>query len=243
MKDESLDAFHRGRILIRQKKRGYRFSLDAPLLADFIRPRASDELLELGTGSGVIALLLSARRFAHLTAVEIQASLAGLARRNVRLNGLGDRISVLRADLRRFRPGRRFDIVFSNPPYIPKSTGFLSAEPEKSVAKHELKCDIQSVMRAASELLKPGGRACFVFPARRAEDFARAAEAAGLAVRRRRFVHPRSGEPANLFLAECRFGRGPLRELPRLILRDAEGKDTPEARAIFEGRVRGPARP
>jgi tRNA1Val (adenine37-N6)-methyltransferase len=242
-KGESLDAFYRGRIHVLQKKRGYRFSLDAPLLADFIRPRPADELLELGTGSGIIALLLGGRRFAHLTALEIQAPLAGLARRNVRLNGFGDRISVLRADLRSFRPGRRFDIVFSNPPYIPESTGFLSADPEKAVAKHEIKCDIHDVMRATNELLKPGGRACFVFPARRTDDFARAAAAAGLAVRRRRFVHPRPGEPASLFLAECRFGRGPLRELPPLVLRDAAGKDTPEARVVFEGRARGPARP
>ena len=239
--DESLDAFYRGRILVLQKRHGYRFSLDAPLLADFIRPRASDELLELGTGSGIIALLLGVRRFAHITAVEIQPVLAGLARRNVRLNGLEDRISVVRADLRRYRPGRRFDIVFSNPPYIPQSTGFLSAEPEKSIAKHEIKCDILSVMRAVSGLLKPGGRAFFVFPARRAEDFAHAAAAADLAVRRRRFVHSRPGEPANLFLAECRFGRGPVRELPPLVLRDAAGEDSPEARRIFEGRARGPA--
>lgn len=239
--DESLDAFYRGRVLVLQKKRGYRFSLDAPLLADFIRLRASDELLELGTGSGIIALLLGVRRFARLTAVEIQPSLAGLARRNVRLNGLEDRISVVRADLRRFRPGRKFDVVLSNPPYIPQSTGFLSAEPEKAVAKHEIKCDILGVMQAASGLLKPNGRACFVFPARRAEDFGRAAAAAGLAVRRRRFVHPRPGEPASLFLAECRFGRGPLRELPPLVLRDEAGKDTPDARAVYEGRARGPA--
>ena len=242
-KDESLDAFYRGRILILQKKRGYRFSLDAPLLADFIRPRAGDELLELGTGSGVIALLLSVRRFGRLTALEIQPALAGLAWRNVRLNGLADRISVVRADLRRFRPGPRFDVVFSNPPYIAQSTGFLSADPEKAIAKHEIKCDILGVMRAASELLKPDGRACFVFPARRAEDFGRAAEAAGLAVRRRRFVLARPGDSANLFLAECRFRRGPLRELPPLFLRDAAGKDTPEARAIYEGRDRGPAFP
>ena len=122
-------------MLVLQKKRGYRFSLDAPLLADFIRPRAGDELLELGTGSGIIALLLAGRPFARLTAVEIQPALAGLARRNVRLNGLADRITVVRADLRRYRPGRKFDVVFSNPPYIQKSTGFLSADARESRCK------------------------------------------------------------------------------------------------------------
>lgn len=238
---ETLDTFYRGRVLILQKKRGYRFSLDAPLLADFIRTRPQDVILELGTGSGVVALLLRARRFARLTALEIQPSLAGLARRNVALNGLGKRIAVVRGDLRRYRPGRRFDVVFSNPPYIRKSTGFLSPTAEKSVAKHEITCDILDVMRATSECLKPDGRAYFVFPARRAKDFSAAAEAAGLALRRRRFVIPRPGESPNLFLAECRFKRGPRRELAPLVLRDGRGRDTAEACLIFEGRIRGPA--
>jgi tRNA1Val (adenine37-N6)-methyltransferase len=239
--EETLDTFYRGSVRIIQKKSGYRFALDAPLLADFIKTRPGDELLELGTGSGIIALLLGARRFAHLIALEIQPSLVTLARRNVRLNGLADRVSVLRADLRRYRPSRRFDIVFSNPPYIRKATGFLSAAAEKSVAKHEIKCDILEVMRATSELLKPAGRAYFVYPARREGDFGKAAEAAGLAVRRRRFVLPRAGAPAILFLAECRFGRGPRRELRPLVLRDARGGDTNDAARIFEGRSRGPA--
>ena len=100
--DESLDAFYRGRILILQKKNGFRFSLDAPLLADFIRTEAEDELLELGTGCGVVALLLSIKPFRSLTALEIQDSLFDLAFRNVRLNHLDERIRVLRADLREY---------------------------------------------------------------------------------------------------------------------------------------------
>jgi tRNA1Val (adenine37-N6)-methyltransferase len=84
------DAFYKGRVVVRQKKEGYRFALDAPLLADFVRTKPGEVLLELGTGSGIIALLLGRRAFAHLTALEIQPSLAALARRNVRLNGLGN---------------------------------------------------------------------------------------------------------------------------------------------------------
>ena len=238
---ETLDTFYRGRIRLLQKRTGYRFALDAPLLADFIKTKPGEELLELGTGNGIIALLLSLKPFVHITALEIQPSLANLARRNVRLNGLEKRMTVVRADFRTFRPEKRFDVVFSNPPYIPKASGFLSAAAEKSVAKHEIKCDILEVMRATSELLKPAGRAYFVFPARREGDFAKAAEAAGLAVRRRRFVLPRAGASAILFLAECRFERGPRRELRPLVLRDTRGGDTPEACLIFEGRGRGPA--
>lgn len=236
---ETADAFYEGRVVVRQKRAGYRFALDAPLLADFVRTKPGEDVLELGTGSGIIALLLGGREFAHLTALEIQPSLAALARRNVCLNGLQDRITILRADLRRYRPGRRFNVVFSNPPYIRKGTGFLSSSPEKSVAKHEIKCDILGVMRATAQFLNPGGRAYFVYPALRAGDFAAATETGGLFIRRRRFVHPRSGEPAALFLAECRHERGPCRTAAPLVLRDADGRDTPEARRIFEGRRRG----
>lgn len=236
---ETTDAFYKGRVVVRQRKDGYRFALDAPLLADFIRTKPGERLLELGTGSGIIALLLGRRRFDRLTALEIQPRLAALACRNVRLNGFQDRIAVLRADLRRYRPRRRFDVVFSNPPYIRKGTGFLSSSPEKSVAKHEIKCDIVEIMQATSRCLKRGGRAYFVYPALRADDFAAAADAFGLHVRRRRFVHPRPGEPASLFLAECRRERGSCRTAAPLILRDAENRDTPEARRIYEGRRRG----
>jgi len=94
---ETLDAFYHGRIRVLQTKAGYRFSIDAPLLADFIRTRPGDEALELGTGSGIISLLLSVRPFKRITAVEIQSGLAGLARRNVALNGLQDRFEDVRA--------------------------------------------------------------------------------------------------------------------------------------------------
>lgn len=235
---ETLDAFYKGRVVVGQRKDGYRFAVDAPLLADFIRTKPGEAILEFGTGSGIIALLLGRREFARLTALEIQPSLAALARRNVRLNGLQDRITVVRADLRRFRPIRRFDVVYSNPPYIRKGTGFLSSSPEKSVAKHEIKCDILEVMRATSRCVKPGGRAYFVYPASRAGDFAAAAGPCGLHVRRRGFVHPRHGAPAALFLAECRFERGPCRTARPLVLRDADGRDTPEAKRIYEGRRR-----
>ena len=101
--DETLDSFYLGRILVLQKKRRYRFSVDAPLLADFIKTKASEELLELGTGNGIVSLLLSIKPFQHITAVEIQESLADLARRNVFLNNLEGKITIIQEDLRNFR--------------------------------------------------------------------------------------------------------------------------------------------
>jgi tRNA1(Val) A37 N6-methylase TrmN6 len=95
---ETLDGFYHGRIRILQQKTGYRFAVDAPLLADFIRTGPDEDLLEIGTGCGVIALLLSLKPFRSLIALEVQAELAELARRNVALNGLEGRITVLRTD-------------------------------------------------------------------------------------------------------------------------------------------------
>jgi tRNA1(Val) A37 N6-methylase TrmN6 len=234
---ETLDAFYHGRVRVLQKKRGYRFSVDAPLLADFIRTREGDEALEIGTGSGVVALLLSVKPFRRVTALEIQPGLADLARRNVALNGLEERIEVVEVDLRTYEPGRTFDLVFSNPPYIQKATGFLSASAEKSVAKHELHGTIGEIMERTAAWLAPEGRASFVYPEKRRKDLLAAAAAAGLGVRRLRFVHPRDGEPANLFLVELGMGEGTAEPelMPPLVLLGPDGKYTPAAEAVFSG--------
>lgn len=250
---ETLDTFYRGRIRVLQKRRGYRFSVDAPLLADFIRTRKTDDVLEVGTGSGIISLLLGGRPFRRITAIEIQRGLAALAGRNVTLNGLEDRIDVVRTDYRQYRPGRKFDLIFSNPPYIEKAGGYLSRVTEKSVARHEVRGGIDDLMRKMSEWLEPAGRACFVFPERRRKDFLAAAAANGLRVRRWRSVRPRAGGPPNLFLAELVVtGRGDARArgrrvvavpggprpevMPPLILFKRAGGYTAEAEEIFSGR-------
>jgi tRNA1(Val) A37 N6-methylase TrmN6 len=234
--DETLDRFYHGRIRVLQKKKGYRFSLDSPLLADFIHPRADDEGLELGTGSGIIALLLSIKPFRHITALEVQPTLYELAAKNVRLNGLEGRITVLRQDLVLFSPLCTFDLIFANPPYHARGRGNLSGSIEKSVAKHELKCDIFAIMRKTAELLSPRGRACFVFPEARRAEFSDAAAASGLKLRRERTVRPHRGERPNLFLTE--FGltaETPRIERPLVLLR-RDGEYTREAREIFAGR-------
>jgi tRNA1Val (adenine37-N6)-methyltransferase len=242
---ETLDTFFHGRVRILQPKKGYRFSVDAPLLADFVRTRPEDDALELGTGSGVISLLLSIKPFRKITALEIQPGLAGLARRNVEQNDLGGRITIVGADLRTYAPGRTFDLIFSNPPYIRKAAGFLSVSAEKSAAKHELHGTIDEILGKTAAWLAPNGRACFVYPERRRADFMAAAGESGLAVLRLRFVHPREGEPPNLFLIELghasgmragQEGREDGAELmPPLVLYGPDGKYTPSAEAIFSG--------
>jgi len=235
--DETLDTFYSGRIFVLQKKKGYRFSIDAPLLADFIQTKASDELLELGAGNGIISLLLSIKPFTSITAVEIQRSLADLARRNVKLNDLEGKIRVIEEDLRTFRPQKRFDVVFSNPPYIRKETGHLSPSAEKSIAKHELKCNINDIMRKTRELLKEEGSAYFIYPAPRKNDFTPVLKEYGLETRTLRFIFPRKGTPPNLFLIQIGYSARQPETLPPFILYDEKGKYTTEANQIFQGRI------
>jgi tRNA1(Val) A37 N6-methylase TrmN6 len=235
-KDETLDAFYHGRILVLQKKKGYRFAVDAPLLADFIQTKDEDICLELGTGCGIISLLLSVKPFARITAVEIQDALADLARRNVQLNHLENRIQVVHQDLRTFHSGRRFDVVFSNPPYIRANGGRLSESTEKSIAKHELKCDILGIMQKTAEVLKKDGRAQFIYAAKRKVEFMEAVRQNGMKIRKMRFVISRRGAPPHFLLAELDFISPSEKILPPLVLYNQRGNYTYEARKIFAGR-------
>ncbi len=241
--EETLDSFYHGRIHILQKKRGYRFSIDAPLLADFIQPGPADELLELGAGVGVISLLLSLKPFRRIVCLEIQPALAELARRNIRLNGLEEKITVLEQDLRAFVPEEKFDIVFSNPPHIRSRSGQLSRSEEKSVAKHEILCSISDIMSATRTCLKPEGRAYFIYPAGRRTDFDEAAVKNGLRLRAVRHVHPACGRPPRWFLAECGFEAAAAIVRPPLFVYDERGRYTEEMNRIFSGGSVGPSFP
>jgi tRNA1(Val) A37 N6-methylase TrmN6 len=239
--DETLDTFYHGRIRVFQKKKGYRFSLDAPLLADFIKTKETDRILELGAGNGILSLLLSIKPFTSLTALEIQASLADLARRNVRLNNCEDRIYVIHTDLRFFAESEKYDVVFSNPPYIKQNTGHLSASDEKSVAKHELKCTISDIMQKTEELLKRQGMAYFIYPATREEDFMRTTEKMQLRVRDIRYVYPFKDSDPNFFLVSMDFSSPDSQKLRPLVLYERKGRYTEEAQEIFAGRTHDPS--
>jgi len=235
--DETLDTFYHGQILVLQKKKGYRFSVDAPLLADFIQTKKTDNLLEIGTGCGIISLLLSIKSFDHLTALEIQSSLVDLARRNVQLNDLTAKISIVQGDIRDFAAHEKFDVIFSNPPYIKQMSGHLSLSNEKSVAKHELKINIFDIMQKMTELLKEDGRAYFIFPAKRKDDFWRATEFCGVRVQSYRLVYPHQDSEPNFVLVCCDFRADKaICHLP-LVLYDKKGEYTEETEDIFSGRI------
>ena len=235
---ETLDALFEGRLKVLQKKCGYRFSIDAFLLARFAKPRPMDRIIDLGTGCGIIPLILTFRhKVKKVIGVEIQPSLADLARRNVALNRLSARIKIWEKDLKTLeeKNGRgTFDLVLSNPPYRKVGAGRVNPRLEKAVARHEITATLEDVIRTAGDLLKGKGRLIMIYPASRAADLIEQMRKFHLEPKLLQFVHSHPRDEARLLLVEgLKEGRAQVRVLPPLFLYDSMGKYTPEAQEIF----------
>ena len=161
MQDERLDAVNE-KITLIQKKDGLTFGTDAFLLAAFIKPLTRGSAIELGAGTGIISLLLAAReKFSKITAIEIQKDFADLAKRNVELNKLEDKISVICKDIREINSTdipSEADVVFANPPYMKTNSGKRNQTDYKYIARHEVCGDIDNFCSAAFKMLKHGGK-------------------------------------------------------------------------------------
>ena len=227
-------------LTLRQATDGYRFSLEAFLLADFVSASHASPLLDLGTGCGVVALLL-ARRFpqARVIGMELQASLAAMARQNVVCNGVEAQVTILQADARcaaGLFPAGAFGTVVCNPPYRVVGKGRLNPNLEKAMARHELTLTLAQLVQACQHLLTRRGLLAMVHhPSRLAELSARL-EAAHLRPRRLRLVHATPQAAASIVLVEAVQGsRGALTVLPPLFVYAARGRYTAEMQAIFGG--------
>jgi len=230
--DETLDTFLNGKIQVVQKKKGYRFSVDSIVLSQFVRIRKNERVVDLGTGCGILLLLLSqTARARSFVGVEIQKGLAECARKNVALNHLDGRISILSQDFREIKmtfPPGSFDVVLSNPPYRKRRSGRINPSAEKAVARHEIKGTLQDLISIASYLLPPKGRCYLIFPAVRTVDLFVALRGGKLEPKRLQFVHPRPEGEAKFVLTESIKTSGvELKIMNPLILREADETESP----------------
>ncbi|WP_051327123.1 tRNA1(Val) (adenine(37)-N6)-methyltransferase [Desulfatibacillum aliphaticivorans] len=220
------DSILGGKIRIFQEKNGYRFSLDAVLLPHFVQCGKDSLIVDLGTGAGVIPLILtSLYPDIKVYGVEIQDSLAGLAERNVRENGLQDRISVIRHDLKKSPIqglSKNIDYVVSNPPYRRLGSGRINPDSQKAAARHEILANLEDTAGAAARLLGKGGRFAVVYPATRTAELIHCLTKNSLEPKRMRAVHSNTLSPARLVLVEAVKGAGPqiTVERPLFIYRD-----------------------
>ena len=234
------DGVLRYGLQVTQPTDGYRFSLDALLLADFVGIVGNARIIDLGTGCGIIPMILC-RCFpgASVVGIDSNRAMAGLARENVLHNGFAERIEILFEDVitvKSLFPVSSFDGVVANPPFRNRNSGCLSPKAGRDIARHESTAGMADFLAAAKYLVKPSGRIWFIYHPDRLIEFIRCAGEQKLAVLRLRMVHGNKDAPAKMFLAELAKGRkGTTAILPPLIVYDDKGAYTPEARRILTG--------
>ena len=236
--DERLCDLQLASLFILQKKTGFCFGFDAVALADFCAVRKYECAADLGTGTGILPLLLYGREpTATFEALELDERMADMARRSVKGNGLEKAIGVACGDIREVcarYPGGAFSLVTCNPPYVALTDGCAAPGETRARAASEASITLSGVVQAAKYLLKNGGRFCFCLPPKRmAEAFSTLLEAK-IEPKRVRFVHSCAEKEARLTLLEGVLNARPgLRVMPPLIVRDERGGDTPEVRRIY----------
>ena len=238
LENVTLDTLRRYDLTIAQPRHGYRFSLDSLLLADFVPDLSDACLADLGSGCGIIPLILC-RRLSSVTAVGLDsnADAVKLAIENAERNGLKKQIEFIHGDIldiKRFFSVSRFDIVTANPPFRTSSSGRTSPITGRDTARHESSAGITDFLSAAKYLAKPSGRIYFIYHPDRLTEFICAAAKLNLSLLRLRMVHGNASSRCKMFLAELAKARkGVTETLSPLIVRDENGEYTSAARLIL----------
>jgi tRNA1(Val) A37 N6-methylase TrmN6 len=240
--DERLDFLLAENLRIIQSPTVFAFSLDTVLLAKFTYvPIQKGNLIDLCTGNGVIPLLLSQRSKADITGVEIQTRIADMAQRSIEYNQLDKQIQLIHADLKDM-PGvlghGRFDVVTCNPPYFQTpSNDEINKNEHLAIARHELYCTLEDVVRVSSQLVKQGGKVAMVHRPGRLLDIITLMRQYRIEPKRLQFVYPRQGKEANTILIEgIKDGNPDLKVLPPLIVYNEDNQYTKELHEILYGK-------
>lgn len=209
---ERLDDLQRNGLKIIQRTDGFCFGMDAVLLSGFAAVKPGERALDLGTGTGIIPLLLSAKTEGeHFCGLEIQSVIREMAARSVALNQLERKIEIIEGDIKeagRIFGAASFDVVTSNPPYMNDAHGLKNPEDLKAISRHEVLCTLEDVIREGTKVLKPGGRFYMVHRPHRLIEIVNTMKKYRLEPKRMKFVHPYVDREANMVLIEAVRGGG-----------------------------------
>lgn len=236
--NERIDDLQRNGYQIIQNPEKFCFGMDAVLLTGFAYAGKKDLLLDLGTGTGIIPILMEAKYHpAHLTGLEIQEESADMARRSVALNGLSDTIDIVTGDIREAGSQMKsasFDCITCNPPYMIERHGLTNPEAPKAIARHEILCTLEDVVNAAAKLLKPGGHFFMVHRPFRLAEIMTTLSQYGLEPKRMRLVYPYVDKEPNMVLLEAVRGGKPRMTVEKpLIIFESAGVYTEEIRRDY----------
>ncbi len=235
---ERVDDLQRNGYKIIQNPQKFCFGMDAVLLSGFANIRSGANCLDMGCGNGIIPILLEAKTEGrHFTGLEIQPYSADLARRSVALNHLEEKIRIVEGDIRdasNIFGASSFDVVTTNPPYLSAGRGIINQDEAKNIARHEILCSLEDVVREASKLLVPGGRFFMVHrPFRLAEIFTRMVQYR-IEPKRMRLVHPYADREPNMVLIEgLRGGRTGMTVERPLVVYQKPGEYTDEIYEVY----------
>lgn len=235
--DESLEDLQYGGLKIIQKTSGYRFTTDAVLLANFVHGAKGKKIVEIGTGSGVIAILVTAKQQPEsLVGIEIQSDVAEMARRSVEMNGLQDKITILTGDVKEVsrRLGEGFDMVVSNPPYRKVGSGQAQTKDTLCISRHEVALTLEELFESAKRLLKFGGSLFVVHQSERWAEACVLGAKFGLEAKELQPICSRQGQPPNLFLARfVKGGKTGLKWLAPIVVFDADGNYSVTVKKLY----------
>ncbi len=235
---ERVDDLQRNHYRIIQDPGRFCFGMDAVLLSGFANVKPGEHVLDLGTGTGIIPILLEAKtKGEHFTGLEIQPESADMAERSVKLNGLTERINIVTGDIKEASSifgASSFEVVTTNPPYMIGQHGISNPEDAKAIARHEILCDLDDILRESARLLKPQGRFYMVHrPFRLAEIFSKMVEY-HIEPKRMKLVYPFVDKEPNMVLIEgLRGGRSRLTVEKPLIVYKEPGVYTDEIYDIY----------
>ncbi len=204
---ERVDELHRNNYKIIQNSKKFCFGMDAVLLSGFAKVLPGEKVLDLGTGTGIIPILLEAKTEGkHFTGLEIQEESADMARRSVALNKQGDKVDIVIGDIKEASSIfglASFDVVTSNPPYMNHKHGIVNPGEAKAIARHEILCSLEDVVREAARSLKPGGRFYMVHRPFRLVEILSSLTSYKLEPKRMKLVYPYIDKEPNMVLIEC----------------------------------------
>ena len=235
---ERLDDLQRNGYQIIQNPEKFCFGMDAVLLSGFAKVKQNETMIDLGTGTGIIPILLEAKsEGSHFTGLEIQPESADMARRSVARNGLEEKISIVTGDLKdaaKTFGASSFDVVTSNPPYMTKDHGIINETDAKTIARHEVRCSLEDLIASTAKLLKPNGRCYFVHRPFRLVEILSLMSAYGIEPKRMQLVYPYVDKEPNMVLIEgLRGGKSRLKVEKPLIVYKEPGVYMPEIYDIY----------
>ena len=235
---ERVDDLHRNGYMLIQDPKRFCFGIDAVLLSGFARAEKGSKVLDLGTGTGVIPILMEAKNeYAHFTALEIQEESAEMASRSVALNGLEEKIDIVCGDIKeadKLFKAASFDVITTNPPYMNDGGGIKNDYGPKTIARHEVLCSLDDIARVSSKLLKYGGKLFMVHRPHRLTDIMCTLRKYKLEPKVIRFVHSYvEKEPTMVLVEAMRSGKPMVKVMPPLIVYGSDGKYTDEINEIY----------